>query len=318
MHTQPRIRDTLIDIEKRGGRVVVVDPRRTETAKRFEWLPIQADSDAWMLLSLLQVIFSEHLEDADALEHDAVGIDPVRRVAAGYPLEATEAITGIPAERLRALARDLAAAESLAVHGRCGASLGRFSTVVTYLLDVLVIVTGNLDRPGGSVFPRPAVDVERMLAMIGGATYGTFRSRVSGFPEIMRTLPVGELAREITTPGPGQVRALFVAAGNIVTTSPGAGELAAAMDGLDLFVSFDLYRTETNNHAHYILPDVPIFPMLHCAVPYMQWSEAVVAPPEDVRPSWWVLDQICRRTGIAPSPSPVIRALLPSRCSPGC
>jgi len=316
MLTQPRIRDALIDIEKRGGRVVVVDPRHTETAQRFEWLPIRADADAWMLLSILQVIFSEHL-DYPNLERDVVGIAPVRRVAADYPPEVTEAITGIPAERLRALARDLAAADSLAVHGRCGASLGHFPTVVTYLLDVLAIVTGNLDRLGGSVFPRPAIDIERMLEVSGLATYGSFRSRVSGFPEIMGTVPVGELTREITTPGRGQLRALFVGAGNIVNTPPGASELAAALDDLELFVSFDFYRTETNTHAHYILPDLtalersdfPLFPILHSTVPYMQWTEQVVDPREDVRPAWWVLDQISRRTGIAPQPTPATRAL---------
>lgn len=315
MVTQPRIRESLIDITKRGGRVVVVDPRCTETAQRFEWLPIRADTDAWMLLSILQVIFSEHLEDAEALEHDAVGIDPVRRFAASYAPEATEAITGIPAERLRALARDLAAAESLAVHGRCGASLGHFSTVVTYLLDVLAIVTGNLDRPGGSVFPRPAIDMERIVKLFGLATYGSYQSRVSGFNELMGTLPVGELTREITTPGRGQIRALFIGAGNIVTTTPAPGELAAALDDLDLFVSFDFYRTETNTHADYILPDLtglersdfPLFPMLHSTVPYMQWTEPAVEPPGDVRPAWWALDQICRRTGIAPNPLAPLR-----------
>lgn len=228
-----------------------------------------------------------------------------------YPPEEAQAITGIPAEQLRALARDLAAADSLAVHGRCGTSLGRFSTVVTYLLDVLAIVTGNLDRPGGSVFSRPAIDIERMLEMSGLATYGSYRSRVSGFPEIMGTLPVGELAREITTPGRDQVRALFMGAGNIVTTSPGASELAKALDNLELFVSFDFYRTETNTHAHYILPDLtglersdfPLFPMLHSTVPYMQWTDRVVEPRAGARPAWWVLDQICRRTGVPLSPT---------------
>src|SRR4051812_45334799 len=156
-----------------------------------------------------------------------------------------------------------------------------------------------------------------MLEVSGLATYGSFRSRVSGFSEVMGTVPVGELTREITTPGRGQLRALFVGAGNIVNTSPGASELAAALDDLELFVSFDFYRTETNTHAHYILPDLtalersdfPLFPILHSTAPYMQWTEQVVDPREDVRPAWWVLDQICRRTGIAPQPTPATRAL---------
>jgi len=316
MLTQPRIREALFDITKRGGRVVVVDPRRTETAEQFEWLPIRANTDAWMLLSLLHTIFSEGLEDREALDRDAAGVGTLRRLAADYPPEATEPLTGIPAEELRRLARDVAAAESLAVHGRCGTSLGSFSTVTTYLLDALAIVTGNLDRPGGSVFPRPAIDFERMIELFGFATYGSYRSRVGGFNEVMGTLPVGELPREIETPGSGQVRALFMAAGNIVTTAPGAERLETALGHLDLFVSFDFYRTETNTQADYILPDLtglersdfPFFPLMHATVPYMQWTPAAAQPCGEARPTWWVIDQICRRTGIAPNPLAAGRA----------
>jgi formate dehydrogenase len=310
MLTQPRIRDALIAITRRGGRVVAVDPRQTETARQFEWVPIRANTDAWMLLSILQVIFAEGLEDRSALAQQAAGIEALRRVVDEYPPEVTEDITGIAADTLRNLARDMAGASSLSVHGRCGASLGSFSTVVTYLLDVLAIVTGNLDRAGGSVFPRPAIDLERMIKLFGFATYGSYQSRVSGFNELMGTLPVGELPREITTPGAGQVRALFVGAGNIVTTAPGAGRMADALGQLELFVSFDFYQTETNSSAHYILPDLtaleredfPFFPLLHLTVPYMQWTDAVVEPRGEARPAWWVIDQICRRTKIAPNP----------------
>ncbi len=148
----PRIRDELRAIDGRGGRVVVVDPRRSETARAFEHMPVRPDGDAWLLLSLLHVIFAEGLEDAAAIGRQARGVAGLRAMAAAHPPEETEARTGVPAGDVRALARDLARAGSAAVYGRTGSCLGRHGTLVAFLLDALNVVTGNLDRPGGAVF----------------------------------------------------------------------------------------------------------------------------------------------------------------------
>lgn len=310
MCTQPRVREAMLAIPKRGGRVVVVDPRRTETAEAFEWLPIRADTDAWMLASLLHVLFAEDLYDRRALAEDVAGLEPLRAFAAAFPPEETEAYTGIPADRLRTLARDFAAAPSAAIHGRCGASLGQYSTLVAYLLDAVALVTGNWDKPGGSVFGRPAIDLEKILELFGAATYDTYRSRISGIPEVIGTLPAVELPAQITTPGKGQIRALFVASANIATSTPGAGDVGAALDDLELSVCFDLYRTETAEHCDYILPDVtvheredfPWFVMQHMTRPYMQWTKAELTPAGDARPAGWAIDQIARRAKVIPNP----------------
>src|SRR3954453_14880555 len=154
--TAPRIREQLHEIE----RVVVVDPRRSETARAFDHVPIRADTDAWLLLSLLHVIFEEGLADEAAIRRQAVGAAALRAAAREHPPEATAARTGIPAERVRELARALAAADGAAVYGRTGSCLGRFGTLVAHLLHALNVVTGNLDAPGGAVFGRPAIALD--------------------------------------------------------------------------------------------------------------------------------------------------------------
>src|SRR3954467_9956031 len=248
--TAPRIRELLQDIE----RVVVVDPRRTETARAFEHVPIRPDTDAWLLLSLLQVIFEEGLADQDAIARQAVGARALRAFARDHPPEATEARTGIPAGTVRELARALATADGAAVYGRTGSCLGRYGTLVAFLLDALNVVTGNLDRPGGAVFGSSPLGLERLADRFGLASYARRHSRVGGFPDVLGSFPAALMAKEITTPGRGRLRALFVSAGNPVVSVPDGDELAAALPGLDLLVSIDLYVNDTNRLADYVLP----------------------------------------------------------------
>ncbi len=172
----PRVKDQLHAITARGGRVVVVDPRRSETARAFEHVAIDPDGDAWMLLSMLEAIFAEGLEDTEAIERQASGVTALRRLAAEYPPEATEARSGIAAREVRRLARDLAGAERAAVYGRTGSCLGRNGTLVAFLLDALNLVTGNLDREGGAMFGDPPVDFSRLADMAGLGTYSKVRS----------------------------------------------------------------------------------------------------------------------------------------------
>jgi anaerobic selenocysteine-containing dehydrogenase len=309
----PRIREQLAAID----RVVVVDPRRTETARRFEHLPVRPDSDAWLLLSLIHVVFERGLADQRFLASATEGADRLRRAAAEHPPERTEARTGVPAERVRALAADFARAESAAAYGRTGSCLGRFGTVVSFLLDALCAITGNLDHPGGAVFGRPPVALDDVGERVGLDTYGKVRSRFGGFPDVIGNLPASLLAREIETPGERQIRALFVSAGNPVLSVPDGGALERALAGLDLFVSLDLYVNETNRRADYVLPtttlyereDVPLAFLGFFTQPFIQVTDAVVPPPGEARQEWEIIDAISRRIGVAPYSMPALRRL---------
>jgi formate dehydrogenase len=304
--TTPRIREALRDIVARGGRVVVVDPRRTETASAFEHLPVRPDTDALLLLSLLHTIFEEGLEAPIRL---ASGTDTLRAWASGFPPEATEERTGVPARAARRLARDLAAADGAAVYGRTGTCLGRHGTLVAFLLDALNAVTGNLDRPGGGVFGSPPMALDELAGRLGLASYATRRSRVGGFPDVLGNLPASLMAKEIRMPGDGQLRALFVSAGNPVMSVPDGEELSAALQDLELLVSIDLYVNETNRHADYILPattflerdDVPLASLTFYTTPFIQYTDAVVEPAGEAKPEWEAIDLIARAIGIVPS-----------------
>lgn len=312
MVTVGRIREVLLDIPERGGRVVVVDPRRTETARLFEHVAVRPGSDAWLLLGLLKTIVDEGLVDRERAAPQVTGLDFALGLARDVDLGRVEAETGIARAQVQQLARDLAAAPSACVYGRCGASLGRFSTLTKYLIDVLNIVTGNLDRAGGLVFGRPMVDLELMTKLLRVSGYDRWRTRVDGVPEVFGTSPWACFPNEATTPGPGQVRAMICFSTNAAMTSPASGDMDRAFEELDLMVSLDPYITDTSRHADYILPPtllleregLPIFSQAHNAVPNAHWTDAVTAPPPGVRDDWRILDEICKRIGLVPSPVP--------------
>lgn len=304
--TAPRIKEQLHGIVKRGGRVVVVDPRRTETARAFEWLPVTPDGDAWLLLSLLHVLFEEGLADTRALAEQASGVDALRKLAAPFAPEDTAEHSGIAADEVRALARALASTERAALYGRTGTCLGRNGTLTSFLLDAVNVVAGNLDREGGAMLGTLGVPGERLanqlalkLVPIG---YDHRRSRIGGFPEVLGSQPASLMAKEMTTPGPGQLRALFVSAGNPVLSVPNGDELEAALGELDLMVSLDLYVNETNAHADYVLPattmyeraDFPLPFQTYLTTPFRQATEAVVPPAGEAREEWEVIDELMR------------------------
>jgi formate dehydrogenase len=313
----PRVREQLLAITGRGGRVVVADPRRTETARQFEHLPVNPDSDAWLLLSMLHVIFEEGLADEAFLAEHTTGWATVRQQVAAYPPEQTESHTGVPAERLRELARDFATASSAAAYGRTGACLGRFGTLVAFLLDTLNAVTGNLDRPGGAVFGDPPIPLDEIGEKAGLDTYGKIHSRFGNIPDVLGNMPAALLPREITTPGERQIRALFVSAGNPVLSVPDGDALEEAFDELDLMVSLDFYVNETNSHADYVLPattflereDVPVALMGFFSTPFAQVTEPVVEPAGEARQEWEVVEELSRAIGIAPYSLPALRHL---------
>jgi anaerobic selenocysteine-containing dehydrogenase len=314
--TAPRIREQLHEIVGRGGRVVVVDPRRSETARQFEHVAITPDTDAWLLLSMLQAIFAGGLADRGFLAERADGAERLAELARPFAPEETAARTGVPAERVRELARALAR-PGAAAYGRTGSCLGRFGTLVAFLIDALNAVTGNLDRPGGAVFGRPPIALDDVGERAGLASYGKVRSRFGGFPDVIGNLPAALLPREITTPGELQVRALFVSAGNPVLSVPDGDALEAALGELELCVSLDFYVNETNRHADYILPsptfyerdDLPLAFLGFYTTPFIQYTEPVVAPAGEAREEWEVIDAIAKRIGIVPFPVRAVRAL---------
>ena len=304
----PRIKDQLHAIVERGGRVIVVDPRRSETAREFEHLPLRPDSDAHLRLALLHVIFAESLEDAAALPR-ASDADALRELVATHTPEATAAATGVDPDRARELGRAIAAADGAAIYGRTGSCLGRNGTLVSFLLDALALATGNLDRAGGSMFGGAAIPFDRVAEAIGAGDYGKRRSRVGGFPEVLGAMPASLMAKEITTPGKGRMRALFVSAGNPVMSVPNGDELAAAIAELELCVSIDIYMSETAKLADYVLPattflereDVPLPFLSLFTKPFINMTEAVVEPAGEARQEWEVIEDIAARIGIVPS-----------------
>jgi formate dehydrogenase len=314
--TAPRIREQLHEITGRGGRVVVVDPRRSETARQFEHVPVTPDTDAWLLLSMLSVIFAEGLAKGDFLTEHADGADALAEMVRPFAPEDTAARTGVPVDTVRELARAMAEPGS-AAYGRTGSCLGRFGTLVAFLIDALNAVTGNLDSPGGAVFGRPPISLDDVGEKAGLASYGKVRSRFGNFPDVIGNLPASLLPREITTPGELQVRALFVSAGNPVLSVPDGNSLEKALEQLELCVSLDFYVNETNRHADYILPsptfyerdDLPLAFLGFYTTPFIQYTDAVVPPAGEAREEWEVIDEIAKRIGIVPFSVKAVRAL---------
>jgi anaerobic selenocysteine-containing dehydrogenase len=251
--TAPDVRGRLQAIRTRGGKVVVVDPKRTRTAKLAdEHVWIRPGTDALLLFALIHVVLAEGLATPldDAL---FAGLDVVDALARDFTPEAIAPATGIPADTIRRLARELAAAERAAVYGRIGTTTQAFGTTASWLVDVLNAITGNLDRPGGAMWSL-AAHVKRGEGSGRGARFGRFTSRVRGAPEVFGELPVACLAEEIETPGEGQIRALITIAGNPVVSTPNADRLRGALASLDFMVSVDIYVNDTTRHADVILP----------------------------------------------------------------
>jgi anaerobic selenocysteine-containing dehydrogenase len=254
--TAPGIEKRLKELRRRGGRLVVVDPRRTETAAMAdEHVAIRPGTDALFLLALVHVMGAEGLFRLEHLAALTDGVDEVRRLAQPFSPGAVATATGVPADTTARLARELAGARPGVAYGRMGLSTQPFGALCCWLVNVLNVVTGNLDRPGGSMFTTPAADLAALGTRLGQkGSFGRRRSRVSNLPEVGGELPTAVLAEEIDTPGEGQVRGLVTIAGNPVLSSPNGRRLDAALAGLEAMVSLDMFVNETTRHAHLILP----------------------------------------------------------------
>ena len=253
--TAPDFPGRLAAIRERGGKVVVVDPRRSKTADAAdEHVAVRPGGDAALLVAMAQVLLAEGLEAPGRLAEHLSGLEALRAAVADLTPERVEPLTGVAPDEVRRLARELAAAPTAAVYGRIGTTTVAFGTLASWAVDVLNVLTGNLDRPGGAMFPLAAHQLPRTPGPGRGFRTGRHTSRVAGHPEVRGELPVATLVDEIETPGEGQVRALVCIAGNPVLSTPNSERLDAALAGLDLVVAVDLYRNETARHAHVILP----------------------------------------------------------------
>lgn len=302
--TMPNAPGRIKDVIARGGKVVVIDPRRTETAKiATEHQFIRPAGDAAFLLAIVHTLFDEGLVELGAAEGLINGLDAVREAVSALSPENVAADCGIAAETTRRLARELAAAESAAVYGRLGTCVQEFGTLASWGCDLINILTGNLDRPGGVMFPQPAAPLDAALPKTKGFEIGRWRSRVGGQPEVEGQIPSSTMAEEMLTPGEGQVRAMILLMTNPVRSAANSKELERAFAGLDFLVAIDFYINETTRHAHIILPTPSPAEQSNYEAGFYQlsvrniakWSSAAVPPEADSPDTWQVLSTIAAR-----------------------
>lgn len=248
-------------LRKRGGRLTVIDPARTRTAELADrHVAPRPGTDGALLFAVVHVLFEEGLvaSDLGGIAEHVNGVDDVRRLAEEFSPEAVSEYCGVPADEIRTLAGELAAAPTAAVYGRIGTSTVEFGTLVSWLVDVINVLTGNLDRPGGAMFPLGAAAPAPRPAKRGrGFRTGRWRSRVSGHPEVLSELPTAAMAEEIDSPGDGQIKAMITIAGNPVLSAPDGNRLERAFASLEFMLSIDPYLNETTRHADVILPPPP-------------------------------------------------------------
>ena len=300
--TAPNVKGRIKAIRNRGGRVVVIDPRRTETAALAdEQLAIRPGTDALFLLSIANIIFSE---DLVSTTRPVAQLDDLRTAAAGFPPEATAAATGIDADTVRRLARELATTPRAVLYGRVGLSTQEFGGLCAWLLVALNAITGHLDEPGGAMFTTPAVDIVPMLAMLGqSGSHDRRRSRVRGLPEFGGEFPAVTLAEEIDTPGPGQIKALITSAGNPVLSTPNGRRLEAALPKLEFMVAIDFYLNETTRFADVIMPPTAHLERSHYDLLFLMFAvhnSAKYCPPvferrPDQRHDWEICIELATR-----------------------
>ncbi|MCB9737939.1 MAG: molybdopterin-dependent oxidoreductase [Deltaproteobacteria bacterium] len=248
----PGMRTRLRALRQRGGSLVVVDPRRTETAAVADAHHfIRPGTDALLLAALCHRVLHVHRPELRHLRGVVDGVDALGAALQPFAPAAVAAPTGIDAAAIEAMADAFVAAPRSACYGRLGICTAEFGGLAMWLVAVLNLLTGNLDREGGMMFTSPAVDV---MARTSRGGFGRWASRVRGAREFGGELPVAVLAEEITTPGEGQVRALITSAGNPVLSTPGGQHLARALQQLDFMVAIDIYRNETTRFADLILP----------------------------------------------------------------
>lgn len=303
--TAPDMRQRLKDIRGRDGKLVVIDPRRTETAKvADEHRFIRPGTDSYLLLAMLHVLFRDGLVNPGRLGEMLEGLEVLADAVAEWSPARAAAVTGLDDADIERLAREFAAAPSACAYCRVGTTTSAHGTISAWLVYALNIVTGNLDRPGGMMFTRPAMDVIALAGLTGDTGgFDRYRSRVRDLPEFGGEFPVVTLADEILTPGEGQIRAMVTHAGNPVLSCPNGRELDRAFEQLDFMVSIDLYINETTRHADIILPPTghlehaqfdPVFHALAIRNT-IKFSPALFEPAPGAMHDWQILLELITR-----------------------
>ncbi|MGA8246988.1 MAG: molybdopterin-dependent oxidoreductase [Nocardioides sp.] len=287
-------------IRARGGRIVVLDPRRTETAKiATEHVFVRPGTDAVVLLAMLHTVFAEGLADPPPYVD---GVDRVQRLVEPFTPELAAEASGIPAETIVRLTREFCTTAGAAAYGRIGVSTTGFGTVSTWAINCLNLLGGDFDRPGGVMFPEPAVDVVARR-FVGTGHYDLYRSRVRDLPEYGGELPAACMREEIETPGDGQIRAFVSIAGNPVLSTPDGRRLGDALDSLDFMAAVDIYLNETTRHADVILPPTTTLERDHYDLVFhgmavrntARFSPAVFAKPAGAMHDWEIYRELTLR-----------------------
>ena len=316
--TVPDFPQRIRDLKARGGKMVVVDPRRTETAKvADEHHFVRPGSDATVLLAMLNVLFDEDLTSPASYVD---GVEVVRAAVADFTPEYAEAASGLDAEVIRRLTRELAAADGAAAYGRLGLSTQGFGSVCQWAINCLNILTGNLDREGGALFTEPAIDFVA-TGLVGRGHFDKYRSRVRGAPEYGGELPVSVFAEEIETPGEGQIRSALMIAGNPVLSTPDGKRLGKALESLDFLAAVDIYRNETTRYADVILPPTTILERDHYDIVFhglavrntARFTPAVFDKPKDARHDWEIFRELTLRVTERLEQKPPLKARLLQR-----
>ncbi|MBF6175363.1 molybdopterin oxidoreductase family protein [Nocardia blacklockiae] len=306
--TMPNAKQRIKDVRGRGGKVVVIDPRRTETARLAdEHLAVVPGGDVYLLLAVLHVLVTENLCDTTAVRRQCAGWGELSALAAQFTPELAAPHAGVDAETIRRFAREHAAASSAVLYARIGVCQQVTGTLTHWLVNTINAVTGNLDRAGGQMFSTPPVDALRFGKYLSMA-HGAWTDRSGRYKSFRSELPVAALADEILTEGAGQIRAMITYAGNPVLSTPQAGRLDAALDSLDFYVAVDMYVTETTRHADIILPPVSpleredvnlLFPVFSVRN-NLRYDARVFEPPADGLEDWQIMARII--TEVVPLP----------------
>ncbi|CUJ83882.1 Assimilatory nitrate reductase catalytic subunit [Shimia thalassica] len=326
MMTAPGFGKRMDEIKARGGRVVVIDPRRTETAeKATEHHFIKPETDAFLMFALLHEIFEADLVDLATLAGVVDGLEALKKAVAPFDADKAAEMTGIPADTIRQLAHDFATAKSAVCYARMGASTQSFGTLCQWANNALNIVTGNFDSEGGAMFTTPALDYVGMTSRRGQVrSYPEKRSRVSGQPLYNGEFPISVMAEEMETSGEGQIKAMVTVAGNPVLTAPNGRRIEEGLEKLDFMLSVDIHINDTTRHADLILPGtVALEEVMYDMVFHTfavrntsGFAPALFDPPNQNPQEWEVIAQLTARlTGansIGPDPTTTLGALLPN------
>ncbi|MHA1384246.1 MAG: molybdopterin-containing oxidoreductase family protein [Candidatus Helarchaeota archaeon] len=299
----PNVTRILKGIKKRGGEIYIIDPRRNETVKIFanddeHYIPIFPNTDIFLLLSMINLIFEENLKDKNFLKNNTKGYEKLEAAVKSFTPELAESICKVPAEKIMQLARKFVKTKRAVIYARLGTCLSTFGTINAWAIEVLNIISGKLDRPGGAIFGKNVINISKLGRLLGMGSYNKYKSRVGKYPEVMGAFPLGTLAREILS-YKNPVKALFVSGGNPYLSAPNTNEFEKALKKLELCVLIDFYINETAYiAADYILPartplensNISVFELNYQIYPHLEYVNAVIEPDKyGPKPEWEIL-----------------------------